>query len=80
MNNFKRDFYGIGTTTAAGKINYLRTLLHGGVLQDFDGLSIQNAVTNSIHQIHPRGFNPILFLINEVSKQKRLMRRAMHKP
>ena len=36
LKNFKRAVDWTGTTTAAGNINYLRTLLHGEALQEFD--------------------------------------------
>ena len=36
VNNFKRTIDGTGTTMAAGKINYLRTLLRGESLRELD--------------------------------------------
>ena len=39
MENFKRAVDGTGTTTAAEKINYLHTLLHGKALREFDELA-----------------------------------------
>ena len=51
MNNFKTAVDGTGTTSVAGKINYLRTLLHGESLQEFDKLEIHNTVTKNKHLI-----------------------------
>ena len=36
LNNFKRAVDWTGTTTAEGKIKYLRNLLHGEALQELD--------------------------------------------
>ena len=49
MKNFKRVVDKTGTTAAAGKTNYLRILILGEALQEFDELASQNAGTNSIH-------------------------------
>ena len=38
MKNLKSAVDGTGTTLASGRINYLRTLLHGESLLEFDGL------------------------------------------
>ena len=49
MNNFKILVDGTGTTTAVGKINYVRTILRGGALRYFDKLTSQNAGTKNSH-------------------------------
>ena len=49
MNNFKREVDRSGTTTVVGKTNYIRTLLHGEAIREFDKLSSQNAGTNIAH-------------------------------
>ena len=49
MNNFKRVFYGTGNITAPEYINYLRILLHGGALREFDELARHNTGTNHSH-------------------------------
>ena len=49
--NFKTAIDGAGTISAAGKINYLRTLLCGDALQEFDKLEIHNTVTKNKHLI-----------------------------
>ena len=49
VKNFKRAIDRTWTTTAAGRINYLHTLLHGEVLQNLDELDIQNAGTKNSH-------------------------------
>ena len=49
MKNFKRAVDGTGNTTAAGKINYLHTLLNGGSLRAFDELASPNAGTKNAH-------------------------------
>ena len=49
MKNFKIVVDGTGTKTAAGKINYLHTLLRGEALREFDELASQNAGTNNTY-------------------------------
>ena len=49
MKNLKTAVDSTGTTSAAGKINYLRTLLRGGALRDFDKLEIHNNGTSNAH-------------------------------
>ena len=49
MKNFKTAVDGTGTTLVAGKINYLRTLLHGESLQEFDKLASHNTGTSNAH-------------------------------
>ena len=49
MNNFKTAVYSTGTISAAGKMNYLRTLLRGKALREFDRLASQNTVTSNAH-------------------------------
>ena len=49
MDNFKTSFDGIGTTPAEGKIDYLRNLLCGVELREFDKLAIQNTGTSNAH-------------------------------
>ena len=49
MENFKILVNETGTKTAAMKINYIRTILRGEELQEFDGLASQNAGTNNAH-------------------------------
>ena len=81
IKNFKIAVDGTGTTTAAGKIHYLLTLLRRESLREFDKLSSQNAGTNVAHlKFIQEGLLSYFFLINAVSKQKRAMRRTMCKP
>ena len=47
--NLKRAVDRTGAKTSAGKINYLRTLLSGEALQEFDKLAIQNTGMNNVH-------------------------------
>ena len=49
MKNFKRAVNGAGTTTAAGKISYLRAILHREALREFNKLASQNSGTNHAH-------------------------------
>ena len=81
MKNFKRAFDGTDTKTAAGKINYLCTLLRGEALQEFDKLSSKNAGTKRTHlKFIQEGLLSYFFPINALSKHKCAMRRAMRKP
>ena len=81
MKNFKRYFERTGTTKAAEKISYIRTLVCGEALQEFDELASQNAGTDNSHlkfiQEGSLGYFP---LINTLYKKKRVIRRAMRKP
>ena len=45
MKNFKSEIDRTGNTSAAGKINYIRTLLYGEALQEFDKVLSQNTGT-----------------------------------
>ena len=47
MKNSKREFDSTVNITTAGKINYLRTILRGEALRDFDELASQNAGTKT---------------------------------
>ena len=49
MKNFKTALDGKGTTSAAGKINYLRTILRGEALQEVDKTATQNTRENNEH-------------------------------
>ena len=81
MKNFKRVVDNTGTTTAEGKINYIRNLFCGELLREFDKLSNQNSGTKILHLKFIRegllGYFPT---INALSKKNRAMRRAMRKP
>ena len=81
MKNFNTTIDRTGPTLAAGKINYLRTLLRGEALLEFEELASHNTGTNNSHlkfiQESLLGCFPP---VNNISKQKRLMRRAMCKP
>ena len=80
MKNFKRAVDRTVTTTSAGKINYLRTLLHGEELRELDKLSSQNSGTNNTHpKFIQEGFLRYPPPISDLPKQKRAMRCAMHK-
>ena len=81
MNNFKTAVDGSGTMSATGKINYLRTLIHGEEIQEFDELTSQNTGTSNAHlNFIKEGLLGHFFQINALSKQKRAMHRAMRKP
>ena len=49
MKNFETALNGTGTTSTAGKINYLRNLLRGESLQEFDYLTSQATSTTNAH-------------------------------
>ena len=80
MKNFNRVVERTGTTTAAGNINYLRALLCGEELREFDKLASQNAGTNNTHLKFIQEGLLGVFIINALSKQKRAMRCDMCKP
>ena len=81
MNNLKRAVHRTGNKTAAGKINYIRTLLHGKSLWEFDELASQNAGTKNSHlKFIQEGLLRYYFPINALSKQNRAMGSAIYKP
>ena len=49
MKNFKKEVDRTGDNLAAGNINYLRTILCGEALREFDELVIQNTGTSNAH-------------------------------
>ena len=49
VNNFKTTVDVTGTMSAAGTINYIRTLLSGDTLHEFDELASQNTGTSNAH-------------------------------
>ena len=49
MKSFKTEIDETGTTIAAGKTNYLRNLLHGEALREFDKLASQVKGTKNAH-------------------------------
>ena len=54
LRNFKIVIDRTGTTFPSGYINYLRTILHGEILREFDELSLQVNTTNN-HSKHING-------------------------
>ena len=80
MNNFKSAIDRTGNTLAAGKINYIRTILCGESLREFDKLASQNTGTNNQHLKFTHEGLLGVFQINSLFKQKRTMRCAMCKP
>ena len=79
MKNFKTAIDATGATSAAGKINYLRTILCVESQREFDNLE------NPSHRHNKRSYNAhqvrvasVSFLINALTKQKRAMRCACH--
>ena len=45
LKNLKKAIDRTGTTTVAGQVNYVRTMLRGGALQEFNDLASQNSGT-----------------------------------
>ena len=81
MKNFKGVVGRTGKKKAAEKTNYLLTILRGEALQEFEKLAIQNVGTNITPlKLIQEGLPGYSFLVNAHSKQKRVMRRDMHKP
>ena len=81
LRNFKIIIDGNLTTTPYSWINYIRTMLRGQSLREFDELQSQHggATINHIKLIQ-EGLLEYFFPINSLSKQKRAMGRAMCKP
>ena len=81
LNNSRIEINGTGTTSVSGTIKYIRTMLHGESLREFDELASQNNGMASYHLKHITdsllGYIPP---INALSKKKRTMHRAMRKP
>ena len=81
MNNFKTAIDGTGTTSAAEKIKYHRNMLGGEALQYFDKLSIQNTGTKNAHlKFIKEGLLGSFPSTDALSKNKGVIRHAMHKP
>ena len=81
MHNCRRVVDGIGNTLVAVNINYLRTLLRGESLQEFDELASQNIGTsNALLKFVLEGLLGWFFPIDALSKQNHVMRRTMCKP
>ena len=49
LKNFRKAIDGTGTTAVARRINYLRTILCGEALWEFDGLTSQNNGTTNAY-------------------------------
>ena len=61
-------------------MNYLRTLLCGSSLREFDELELQGNTTNNHLKLITKGLLDYFSPMNGLSKQKRAVRRAMRKP
>ena len=69
------------TTTPYGQINYLRTMLRGKALQEFDERKSQyGGETNTHLKLIQDFLLEYFFPINALSKKKSAMRRAICKP
>ena len=78
MKNFKRAVEETGTTTAAGKMHYLHTLLHGEAIWEFYELASHNSGTNNSRlKLIREGLLGYFPPINALSKKKRVMRCAV---
>ena len=63
------------------RIKFLRTILRGEVIWEFDNLSIQNNSSNNAHLKEIQGvLMDYFFPMNHISKQKISMRRLINKP
>ena len=81
MNNFNTAIDGAGTTSVAGQINFLCTMLRGEALREFDELANQNSGTTRAHlKVIQEGLLGYFPLITDLYKQKRAMNRVMRKP
>ena len=63
LKSFRISINGIQTTSVSGRIKYLRKMLHGEALIDFDKLASQNNVTKNAHLKHIKevllGYSPL---------------------
>ena len=81
LRNYNIATNGTGTTTPSSWINYLRTMLCGQALREFDKIQSQyGGATNNYLNIIQEVLLEYFFTISVLSKQKRSMRGAMHKP
>ena len=79
-HNFKITLKGSRTFQDAAKIQYLRTLVRGEALRQFDMLSADFESSNPLILKAIFGIGYVLFPVNALSKQKRAMRSGMRKP
>ena len=81
MKDFKTGIDGTGTTSAPGKNQFLRIMLRGESLREFDVIASQIGSTANGHLKQIKEILLSYFLsLNALNKQKRAMRRAMRKP
>ena len=80
LRNFKIAINGNGTTKAPVRINYLRTMLHGKSLREFDERALSVNFTDNHLKHITEGLLEYFPPLNEISKYKRAMRREMCKP
>ena len=81
LKNFKIVVYGTGMTSLSCQINYIRAMLHGQALGEFEEIVIQNNGSNNNHlNLIMEGLLGYLFPINAFSNQKCAVRYAMRKP
>ena len=71
---------GTGMNTAPGRINYLRKMLRGTSLGEFDKLAVVGSLTDNYLKHITEGLLEYPPPRNSLYKQDRVMRRAMHKP
>ena len=72
---------GTGTSSTIGNIAFLRTLLQGEALQEYDLIIVTFRGTAATHQQEIRKvILEYFFPINTIEKQKRTMRHMMRKP
>ena len=75
LRNFNIVIDGTGNTTPSGRINYLRTMLSGQALREFDKLQSQyRGATNNRLKLIQEGLLEYFFPINSLSKQRRAMK------
>ena len=66
-------------TTAPGRINYTRTMLHGTSLKEFDEIALVGNSTDSNIKHITKGLLEYPPPLNALSKERRTMRCAMRK-
>ena len=81
FNNFKIAINGRRTTSVVVRINYLHMVIRGEALIRFDELARNNNGITCAHLEHiMEGLLGYFSPINALSKQKRVMCRAIYKP
>ena len=81
VRNFNTTLAALGILDADAKFQYLRTIVHGEALRQFDSFSADVESTQNLNVDDIiKGLAQYPPPVNFLSKQKRVMRRGMKKP